>query len=186
MTWLLRTAVKACGIKGDSAISGRKYIDGSIAVFLTIAVFLVFGQMGGHGFVNIDDAVYVTENPNVQTGLSLQNTAWAFKTLYANFWHPLTWLSYMLDTELYGAGPGGYLFSNLVLHLLNSLLLFAFLRGVTGKSWASGFVAAMFAFHPLHVESVAWIAERKDVLSTFFWMLTLLGYSWYVKRPSVY
>ncbi len=162
-----------------------QYSDGAIAVFLTIAVFLVFSQVGGHDFTNFDDPLYVTENPKVLSGLSADNVAWAFTTLYANFWHPLTWLSYMLDTELYGTGPGGYLFTNLILHLLNTLLLFTFFRWMTGKSWASGFVAALFAFHPLHVESVAWVAERKDVLSTFFWMLTMLGYVWYVQLPSV-
>jgi tetratricopeptide (TPR) repeat protein len=156
-----------------------------IGLFLIVATLLVFGQVRNHDFTNWDDPLYVTENPHVQAGLSPKNLVWAFTTTHASNWHPLTWLSLMLDFELYGLNPGGYHLTNLLLHLANTLLLFLVLRRMTGALWRSGFVAALFALHPLHVESVVWVSERKDVLSTFFWMLTLWGYGRYVQRPGI-
>ena len=155
-----------------------------VCLFLVISTSIVYGQMLNHDFVYFDDQRYVADNSVVKAGLSVEGLTWAFSTTMAEFWHPLTWLSLMLDTQLFGLNPGGYLFTNLLLHILSTLLLFLFLKRATGSVWQSGFVAALFALHPLHVESVAWIAQRKDVLSTFFWMLTILSYGFYVQRPG--
>lgn len=145
---------------------------------------MVYWQVGGHQFINLDDDVYVYENQPVRAGLTARGVGWAFKTFNASNWHPLTWLSHMMDVQLFGLNPGRHLYTNLVLHILNTLLLFLALRRMTGAIWRSSFVALLFALHPLHVESVAWVAERKDVLSTFFWMLTLVAYSFYAERPA--
>jgi protein O-mannosyl-transferase len=155
-----------------------------ICLFLAIATAVVYWQIGEHQFINLDDDVYVYENPAVRSGLTAQGFAWAFTTFTAANWHPLTWLSHMLDMQLFGLNAGRHLYTNLVLHILNTLLLFFALRRMTGAVWRSAFVAALFALHPLHVESVAWVAERKDVLSTFFWMLTLVAYARYAERTE--
>jgi tetratricopeptide (TPR) repeat protein len=141
--------------------------------------------MLGHDFVYYDDHEYAAENSHVKGGLTVAGLKWAFSTLYAQFWHPLTWLSLMLDAQLFGVAPGGYLFTNLLLHIFNSLLLFIFFNRATQSVWQSGLVAALFALHPIHVESVAWIAQRKDVLSGFFWMLTMLAYLFFAERPGL-
>ncbi|HZQ47689.1 MAG TPA: tetratricopeptide repeat protein [Verrucomicrobiae bacterium] len=130
-------------------------------------------------FVNYDDLGYVTENSHVQGGLSMATLGWAFTTGDQSNWHPLTWLSHALDCQLYGLKPSGHHLTNLLFHLANTLLLFVVLRRLTGATWRSAFVAALFAWHPAHVESVAWVSERKDVLSAFFWMLTMLAYAKY-------
>jgi tetratricopeptide (TPR) repeat protein len=156
---------------------------------LILSTFLVFRQVRNFEFVSYDDSDYVYENPHVLNGLTAGGAIWAFTTGHAANWHPLTWLSLMLDCQLSlpgGANPGWIHLVNLFLHLVNTLLLFAVLKKMTGSLWPSAFVAAAFAIHPMHVESVAWIAERKDVLSTFFLLLTLASYVGYVKRPSVY
>ena len=129
--------------------------------------------------------VYVTENSHIQSGITLDGIRWAFSTTYAELWHPLTWLSLMFDYQLYGLNAGGYHLTNLILHILSTLLLFWLFNRMTGAIWKSAFVAALFALHPLHVESVAWIAERKDVLSAFFWMLTLCLYVYYTEKPVI-
>jgi len=152
---------------------------------LTIFIFLSFFSVPHFDFVHYDDHVYVTDNPAVKTGLAAESISWALTSLDAGFWHPLTWLSLMLDYELYGLNAGGYHVTNILLHIINTLLLFIILGRMTGTLGRSFFVAALFALHPLHVESVAWIAARKDVLSTFFMMLTLWGYVHYVKNPGV-
>jgi tetratricopeptide (TPR) repeat protein len=156
-----------------------------ICVSLTIAILAVFWQVQNNGFVNFDDGKYVTENRHVQEGLSWDGFVWALTTTHANFWHPLTWLSHMLDCQLYGLNPGGHHFTNLLLHIANTLLLFLILQRMTGAMWQSAFVAALFALHPLHVESVAWASERKDVLSTLFWILTIGAYVRYVEHPGL-
>jgi hypothetical protein len=153
-----------------------------VLIFVTLAVF---GRVVTYDFTNYDDDQYVTENHRVQTGLTVQNVAWAFTSCKPSYWMPLIWLSYMLDFELYGLNPGGYHLTNLLLHIINTLLLFLIFKRMTGAVWKSAFIAALFALHPLNVESVAWVAERKNVLSTFFWMLTLLTYVYYVARPSL-
>ena len=156
-----------------------------IVVLLVAATLAVYRQVGSLDFVNYDDPDYVSGNATVRAGLTREGVAWAFTTGHAGNWHPLTWLSHMLDVRLHGLSPGGHHVTNVVLHTANVLLLFAFLAGTTGAAWPSAAVAALFALHPLHVESVAWVSERKDVLSTFFWMLTLLAYWWYARRRSV-
>jgi tetratricopeptide (TPR) repeat protein len=151
-------------------------------VALTLCVFLPVRHFD---FVNWDDPGYLTENPVVQGGLSWSNAAWAFTTTHEPYWHPVTWLSHMLDVSLFGMDPGWHHVTNLVIHLGSTLILFAVLRRMTRETWKSAFVAAIFAVHPLHVESVAWLAERKDVLSTLFLAATIWLYVRYVERPGI-
>jgi protein O-mannosyl-transferase len=153
-------------------------------MFLIIVTCVVYWQVGNHQFVNYDDGKYILENPHVRTGLTRENVVWAFTSTYASNWHPLTWLSHMLDVQLFGLNPGPQHLVNVLFHAFNTALLFLFLLRMTGAFWQSVFVATLFALHPLHVESVAWVAERKDVLSGFFFMVTLLLYSGYVERPG--
>ena len=162
---------------------GRNFI---IYLFLVLITLAVFWQVHSFDFVRYDDDKYVTENRHVQSGLTKNSIFWAFTSIDENNWHPLTWLSHILDYLLYGPNPAGHHLTNLFLHIINTLLLFFILKRMTGFNWRSAFVAALFAIHPLHVESVAWVAERKDVLSTLFFMLTLLSYVNYVKRPRFY
>jgi protein O-mannosyl-transferase len=156
-----------------------------IYIILTVAIVAVYWQVTQFDFVNIDDSVYVTQNNRVLSGITFKGFRWAFITTYAEFWHPLTWLSLMLDCQLYGFNAGGYHLTNLILHIMSTLLLFWLFNRMTGEVWKSAFVAAFFAVHPLHVESVSWIAERKDVLSAFFWMLTLCLYVYYTEKPVI-
>ncbi|HTX34632.1 MAG TPA: tetratricopeptide repeat protein [Bryobacteraceae bacterium] len=151
---------------------------------LAVAALAVYAQTATHGYVAYDDDQYVYENPWVKAGLTASNVAWAFGTFFYANWHPLTWISYMLDFSLFGANPGAEHLVNLGLHLASTLLLFWALYRMTLRPWRCAVVAAIFAVHPLHVESVAWISERKDVLSTFFEMLTLLLYIRYTARPG--
>jgi protein O-mannosyl-transferase len=156
-----------------------------ISLTVTAITLLVFGWTCANDFVNYDDNFYVTDNPEVQAGLTRQSIGWAFTTFHAGNWHPLTWLSLQLDFQVYGPRPWGFHLTNALLHIANSLLLYWALRLLTGTIWESGLVAALFAVHPLHVESVAWVAERKDVLSSFFWMLTLGAYALYsIRGPA--
>jgi tetratricopeptide (TPR) repeat protein len=155
-----------------------------VCLFLVIATLLVYWQVRNHSFVNYDDRQYVTHNHYVNTGVTLESIKWSFTAIHASNWHPLTWLSHMLDCQIYGMNAGQHHLTNLLLHILNTLLLFLVFKRMTGKLWQSGFVAALFALHPLHVESVAWVAERKDLLSTFFWLLTLWSYTQYVERSE--
>ncbi len=155
-----------------------------VCLVLGLLTFALYWPATQHKFVNFDDPLYVTENSRVQSGLSWAGVIWAFTTRHACNWHPLTWISHMIDCQLYGLNPGGHHLSNVLFHIANSMLLYVLLTWMTGRGWRSACVAALFAWHPLHVESVAWIAERKDVLSTFFWILTLMAYVQYVKKPS--
>jgi tetratricopeptide (TPR) repeat protein len=159
-----------------------KYSSILIPLALVLITFIVFYQVHSFNFINYDDNVYVYENPHVQAGITPQSVKWAFTTGYANFWHPLTWLSHMLDWELFGANPAGHHLTTLFFHIANTLLLFIVLKQMTQAPWRSAFVATLFALHPLHVESVAWVTERKDVLSTFFWLLTMCAYVRYVNH----
>src|SRR5947209_11210742 len=148
----------------------------TICVLLALLTWIVFGRTLNHGFINYDDPDYVTRNAQVTRGLSVDGIVWAFTHIHAANWHPLTWISHMLDCQFYGLNPGGHHLTNLLLHGAAAIALFLFLHQATGAVWRSGLVAALFAIHPLRVESVAWIAERKDVLSGLFFMLTLLAY----------
>jgi Flp pilus assembly protein TadD len=155
----------------------------AVCLVLAAITFAVFGQTLHHEFVNYDDDEYVYKNPVVAQGLTLKGIVWAFSFHAAN-WHPLTWLSHMLDCQLYELHPGGHHLTNVILHIATVIALFLVLRQMTGALWRSAFVAAVFAIHPLRVESVAWVAERKDVLSGLFFMLSIGAYVRYARRPS--
>lgn len=170
-------------IQKDTFLNVR--LDFLVCMFLVVAVLAAYWQIPNCGFVGFDDKPYVTENRQVQKGFTVEGLAWAFTTFHAANWHPLTWLSHMLDCRLYGLNPLGHHWTSLLLHIVNTLLLFFILQQMTGALWQSAFVAALFALHPLHVESVAWVAERKDVLSTFFGFLAIIAYYRYVKQKSV-
>jgi len=159
-----------------------------LCLFLAGAILAAYWQISRHDFISYDDSAYVTKNRLVQRGLTWEGIKWSFDFLKKDgtYWHPFTWVSHMLDRELYGLNPQGHHWTNLILHMANSLLLFWMLNQMTGALWRSGVVAALFALHPLNVESVAWVAERKNVLSTFFWMLTLLTYAYYCRRPGFF
>jgi hypothetical protein len=154
----------------------KNYQNSFLYIAITTLVLIIYFQVINYDFVSIDDHIYATGNSYVKDGLSWKNIKWAFTTFYAEFWHPITWLSLMLDTELYGFNPSGYHFTNILLHLLNAILLFCILKEATGYTGKSFIVAVLFAIHPLQVESVAWISERKNVLSTFFFLLTIWSY----------
>jgi hypothetical protein len=155
-----------------------------LSLVLIAATVIVYAPVRHFGFV-WDDLDYVTDNAHVAGGLTWQGALWALTATDASNWHPLTWLSHMFDVQLYGMNAGPQHVTNLAIHILDTLLLFGLLYWMTGAWGRSAFVASLFAVHPLHVESVAWIAERKDVLSTLFWMLTILAYAAYVRRPRV-
>ena len=156
-----------------------------VYIALTIVTLAVFWQVNLYDFINFDDQVYVTQNSHIRSGISLESFRWAVSTKYFDLWHPLVWMSFMLDYKLVGLNAGGYHITNLILHILSALFLFWLFNRMTGAVWQSAFVAAIFALHPLHVESVAWISERKDVLSAFFWMLTLCLYVYYTEKPVI-
>ena len=160
----------------------------AICVALVVAVFAIYSPVADYGFVNYDDNDYVTENAPVRNGLSREGVQWAFTQFHAGHWHPLTWLSHMLDCQLFGAddqAAGWHHLVNVALHAVNCVLLLVVLRRMTGQLWPSLLVAALFALHPLRVESVAWVTGRKDVLSGLFFMLTLLAYYGYARRPGI-
>jgi tetratricopeptide (TPR) repeat protein len=162
----------------------KKYVY-IIVVLLAAVTVAVYGQVRTFDFVNFDDNIYITENQHTKAGISPEGISRAFSSKFFNLWIPLVRISFMLDHELYGLNAGGYHLTNLLLHILSTLLLFGLLHRMTGALWKSAFVAAFFALHPLHVESVAWVSERKDVLSAFFWMLTLYLYVYYTEKPAV-
>jgi uncharacterized membrane protein YhaH (DUF805 family) len=156
-----------------------------ICVGLAALIWTVFGKTAGYEFVNYDDGIYVYENPFVTSGITCSGIAWSFTHAHAGNWHPLTTMSHMLDCQLFGVRPGAHHLVNVGLHTVAAAVLFLAIRQMTGATWRSAFVSALFAIHPLHVESVAWIAERKDVLSGAFFALTLYAYGRYVRRPSI-
>ena len=171
--------------KSESPAAGLndRWLVSGVCIFLAAIIWVVFGQTLGHEFVNFDDNDYVYENPTVTRGLSLKGVEWAFTHIVEFNWHPLTIMSHMLDCRLYGLNAGGHHLTNILLHTATAILLFLVLRRMTGFLWRSAFVAAVFAVHPLRVESVAWVSERKDVLSGLFFMLTLWAYARYVRHP---
>ena len=157
-----------------------------ICLVLVAITWAIYGQTVRYGFVDYDDPAYVSENRQIQAGLSWPNAVWAFTHVHSHNWHPLTTMSHMLDCQIFGLRPGGHHFANILLHSASVILLFLFLEQViAGAMWKSAFIAAIFAVHPLHVESVAWISERKDVLSGFFFMLTLLAYVHYTRKQTL-
>ncbi len=177
---------RATGVHADSNPRPQGRLVAVVCAALVLACIAIYGQTLAHPFVNYDDNLYVTANVQVQAGLSLKGVVWAFVTDKALYFHPLTWMSHMLDCTLYGLQhPWGHHLTNLIFHSAASVLLFLAMRVLTGALWPSAAVAALFAVHPLHVESVAWVAERKDVLSAFFWMLAMGAYGLYVRRGGV-
>ena len=149
---------------------------------LSVLVLAVYAQVSGFQFINFDDNFYVYENPAIKAGLTRDTLKWAFSAYYAGNWHPLTWISLAADVQMFGVTPGMIHVMNVLLHLLASVLAFAVFRRMTGKFWPSAAIACLFAVHPAHVESVAWIAERKDVLSTVFWFASMWFYVRWCRR----
>lgn len=164
---------------GKSGNTGTRIL---LCIALAAIVLAVYMQAGNHPFLNFDDDTYVTNNRHVAGGITGSNIIWAFTSVDGANWHPVTWLSHMADVQFYGMNPRGHHLTNVAIHTLSTLLLFLLLVRLTGTTWQSIFVAALFALHPLHVESVAWVAERKDLLCAFFWFLTLLFYAGYVTQ----
>jgi tetratricopeptide (TPR) repeat protein len=156
-----------------------------IYVLLTLATFAIYSQVQDHEFIHYDDDLFITNNLNVQAGLTSESISWAFTTLTTGNWYPVTWFSHILDYQLYGLNAKGHHLTSLFFHIANSLLLFLVLFRMTGAIWQSAFVASIFAFHPLNVDSVAWISERKNVLSTFFWLLTMWAYIRYAEKSTI-
>jgi protein O-mannosyl-transferase len=156
-----------------------------ICVFFVAAIIAIYWQVYSYDFVKYDDDYYVTNNANIKSGFDWKNIHWAFTSNYAHNWHPVTWLSHSIDYQLFKKWAGGYHLVNVLFHIANTILLFYLLMRMTGAVWPSAFVAAAFALHPLHVESVVWIAERKDLLSTFFWLLTMWAYISYVENQKL-
>ena len=184
-----RSERSACGAVDRLALRSAvqvwsPYTLPAVCGLLLLAVITVFGQTAGHDFLNFDDPDYVYENPHVQSGVTGKEIAWAITTCHSDNWHPLTWLSHMLDCQFYHLKPGGHHLTNVLLHSAAAVLLFLALQRMTAALWPSAWVAAIFAIHPLRVESVAWVAERKDVLSGLFFMLALWSYARYVERPA--
>jgi len=156
-----------------------------VCLFLIMVAVIVYHGVVNFDFISLDDNIYIYENPHVKAGLSVESVTWAFTNNTAGIWIPLTWLSYLAGISLHGLSPGWLHVTNVFIHLVNVVLLLLLLNAMTRDFWPSAFVAALFALHPLHVESVAWITERKDVLSTFFFLLPLHGYYRYAQRPAV-
>ncbi|MHC4738665.1 MAG: tetratricopeptide repeat protein [Planctomycetota bacterium] len=156
-----------------------------IYLVLILSGFIAYEPMRHNDFVGFDDDKYVTQNPLVKMGLARESVKWAFTSTYLSNWHPLTWLSHMLDCQFFGPEPFWHHLTNLLFHIANTVLLFWLLKKMTGRIWPSAFVAAAFALHPLHVESVAWVSERKDILSGLFWMLTIAAYIQYTKHHNI-
>jgi tetratricopeptide (TPR) repeat protein len=167
--------------KHDTIFSTADWLIGAGLAVVTLAIY---AQVAGHQFITLDDDVYIKDNPMVNRGVTLSRIAWAFTTFHQANWHPLTWISHMIDSQVFGMNAGGHLLVNALIHVANTSLLFWFLLRTTHARWPSALVAALFALHPLHVESVAWAAERKDTLSTFFGLLSLIAYARYAEAPS--
>ncbi len=164
----------------------KKYHTTCIYLVLALCTLAVYWQVNNFEFItSFDDDIYIVDNDHINGGLTWEGIKWAFAHTHAYNWHPLTSISHMADCTLYGLDPAGHHLSNVVLHIINALLLLYVLKRMTGALWPSAFVAAAFALHPLHVESVAWISERKDMLSTLFWILTMLAYVRYAERPTI-
>ena len=165
--------------------TSNKYRILYICLTLALATIAVYWQVRHYEFIDFDDDEYITDTNPVKAGLTHEGFVWAFTKSHSNNWHPLTWLSHMLDCQLFGLDSGAHHLTNVIFHVANAILLFLVITRMTGNLWPSAFVAAAFALHPIHVESVAWASERKDVLSTFFWLLTTWAYLRYVQHPAI-
>ena len=181
----MRVRSKREVLSGKAMMKGDRHLGLGVVLILVWATLAVYWDVQNHEFINLDDNLYVTENRELTGGVSWDGLLWAFSSRDRTYWHPLTWLSHMMDCQLYGLNSKGHHLNNLLFHLANAVLLFLVLKRMTGELWPSAGVAAAFALHPLNVESVAWIASRKNVLSTFFWMLTLWAYVRYAEKPRI-
>src|SRR6476660_8130626 len=181
----LATASPSGGGRDACATAPFERPDLLILLGLAVVTFGIYAQLIGHRFTTLDDPTYIQENPMVNHGVTLGGLAWAFTTFDAGNWHPLTWIAHMIDSQLFGMIAGGHLLVNALIHAANTLLVFWFLLRTTHARWSSALVAALFALHPLHVESVAWASERKDTLSTFFGLLSLIAYLRYAEAPAI-
>jgi tetratricopeptide (TPR) repeat protein len=172
--------------KAGYPYGGRQGVYLLLALVIVMLTLIVYVQARDFDFISYDDPIYTTDNPVVQKGLTVTGIIWSFieGTYHTNYWAPLTWVTFLIDSEIFGLDPGGYHMTNVFFHILNALLVFGAFAYLTGSMWKSFWLAVLFALHPLHVESVAWVSERKDVVSTFFWMLTLIAYSRYVRKPG--
>src|SRR6266550_7568972 len=180
-----RTTGKARSAVPRSAATTFRQPDLLILLGLAVMTFVIYAQVIGHQFITLDDDAYIKGNVMVNRGVTLAGVAWAFSTFDQGNWHPLTWIAHMMDSQLFGMNAGGHLLVNALIHIANTLLVFWFLFRTTHARWPSALAAALFALHPLHVESVAWAAERKDTLSTFFGLLSLIAYVRYAEAPSI-
>jgi len=186
---------KAAGLAGANERTPKAFEVGHVTTFersdllillgLAVVTFGIYAQVIGHRFITLDDLSYIEGNPMVNRGVTLGGLAWAFTTFHEANWHPLTWIAHMIDSQLFGTFAGGHLLVNALIHTANTLLLFWLLLRTTRARWSSALVAALFALHTLHVESVAWASERKDTLSTFFGLLSLIAYTRYAEAPSI-
>ncbi len=163
-----------------------KYRDLLICVLISAAIIVAYWPVQHYDLISLDDIDYITGNPYVKAGLTWQSFSWALKDVHTGYWHPLTWVSHMLDYQIFGSRVGGHHWTNVIFHIANSVLLYIILKRVSGAAWRSAFVAALFAVHPLNVESVAWVSERKNVLCTFFWFAGMWSYAYYLERPTRY
>src|SRR3982751_5834337 len=191
MKALSRLALRKSGpqtrkIRQPTSLHGQnlRWVTACFCLGLFVLTWVVFGQTLRYDFVNYDDPRYVYQNTRITSGISIANVVWAFSHIHSENWHPLTTITHMLDCQLHGLNAGWHHFTNVLLHSIAVVLLFVALQRMTGALWRSAFVSAVFAIPPLHVESVAWIAERKDVLSAVFFMVTLLAYTRYTRAPS--
>jgi Tfp pilus assembly protein PilF len=164
----------------------KKYPDLFICILVSAAILVVYWPVQHYDLISLDDIDYITENPYVKAGLTWDSFSWAMKDIHTGYWHPLTWFSHMLDYQLFRSRVGGHHWTNVIFHIANSILLYVVLKRMSGSVWKSALVAALFAVHPLNVESVAWVSERKTVLCTFFWFLGMWSYAYYVERPTPY
>jgi protein O-mannosyl-transferase len=183
-TALVAAAKRRSGIPVSHTIRSNRF-DAVILLGLAVLTFAIYAQVIGHQFITLDDPTYIRENPMVNRGLTGAGLVWAFTTFHVANWHPLTWISHMIDCQFFGTNAGGHLLVNALIHVANTLLLFWFLLRTTHARWPSALVAALFALHPLHVESVAWASERKDTLSTLFGLLSLIAYARYAQARSI-
>ncbi len=181
----LATASPSGGGRDACATTAFERPDLIILLGLAVVTFGIYAQLIGHRFTTLDDPTYIQDNPNVNRGVTLAGLGWGFTTFHAGNWHPLTWIAHMIDSQLFGMFAGGHLLVNALIHAANTLLVFWFLLRTTHARWSSALVAALFALHPLHVESVAWASERKDTLSTFFGLLSLIAYVRYAEASSI-
>src|SRR5467141_2153584 len=179
-----RTAAKGRSAVPRSRATTFGRPDLLILLGLAVMTFAIYAQVIGHQFITLDDDGYIKENAMVNRGVTLAGVAWAFTAFDQGNWHPLTWIAHMIDSQLFGMNAGGHLLVNALIHVANTLLVFWFLLRTTHARWPSALVATLFALHPLHVESVAWAAERKDTLSTFLGLLSLIAYTHYVETRS--